>query len=103
MMALVGPVRQVLTAPTSAAMSEPTPQATVTALTGGLLPAALSTAKPCAFCTPSTVIASGTTSSTIAATDHAGVCNTGLINSSCIGTLVSKRPNTITATAPASR
>ena len=42
------------------------------ALIGGLWPAASSTAKPCPFCTTSTVIASGTTSSTIARQENTG-------------------------------
>ena len=46
------------------------------------------------------MIASGTTSSTIAATDHAGVCTTGLINSICMGVPASNLPKTITASAP---
>ena len=70
MIAFTGPVRQVDTEPTSAIAIEPAPQASVIALTGGLWPAAPSTAKPCPFCTTSTVIASGTTSSTIARQDH---------------------------------
>ena len=71
-MALVGPVRHVLTPPATALKSEPIPHAIVTASIGGEWPAALSTAKPWPFCTTRTVIASGTTSSTIAATDQAG-------------------------------
>src|SRR6185312_1798675 len=47
--ALVGPVRQVDTAPTVAANSDHRPQATVMALTGGSWPAARSTATPCPF------------------------------------------------------
>ena len=50
---------------------DPAPQATVMALTGGLWPVALSTAMPCPFCTTSTVIASGTTSSIIACQENA--------------------------------
>src|SRR5262249_57824296 len=100
MMALVGPVRQVLTAPASALKAEPTPQAIVTALTGGSWPAALSTAKPWPFWTTRTVIASGTTSSTIAATDQAGCWTAGLVSSSWIEVDASNRPAKITASAP---
>jgi hypothetical protein len=53
------------------------PQAAVIALTGGWWPTARSTAMPCPFCTTSTVIASGTTSSIAAANDQAGAWITG--------------------------
>ncbi len=72
MIAFTGPVRQVETDPTNAVSIDPVPQATAIASIGGLWPAALSTAKPCPFCTTSTVIASGTTSSTIAGQENAG-------------------------------
>ena len=71
-MALTGPVRQVDTVPTMAQTMEPAPQATAMALIGGVWPAAVSTAKPWPFCTTSTVIASGTTSSTIACQENTG-------------------------------
>src|SRR5512143_1270919 len=77
MIALTGPVRQVETVPTSAASIEPAPQATVIALIGGLCPAVLSTATPWPFCTTSTVIASGTTSSTIARHENTGAYRLG--------------------------
>ena len=80
-MALVGPVRQELTPPTAALITEPMPQAMVTALIGGVCPAAPSTAKPWPFCTTRTVIASGTTSSIMAASDQTGVWITGRISS----------------------
>ena len=80
--ALVGPVRHVLIAPTVALSIAPTPDAMVMALTGGSCPAARTIARPCPFCTTSTVIASGTTSSTIAAHDHCGACSTGRTSSS---------------------
>jgi hypothetical protein len=73
MIAFTGPVRQVDTEPTKAVTIEPAPQATAMASIGGLCPAAVSTAKPCPFCTTSTVIASGTTSSTIACQEKAGM------------------------------
>jgi hypothetical protein len=72
MMALTGPVRHVDTEPTSAERSEPSPQAMVTALTGGLWPATSSTTKPWAFCAASTVMVSGRTRSTIAAQENSG-------------------------------
>jgi hypothetical protein len=75
--ALLGPVRQVLTAPTSALAAAPKPQTTAQTLTGGSCCAARSTATPWPFCTTSTVMASGTTSSTIAVSDHAGACTKG--------------------------
>ncbi len=77
MIALTGPVRQVETVPTSAASIEPAPQATVIALIGGLCSAALSTAIPWPFCTTSTVIASGMTSSTIARHENSGAYRLG--------------------------
>ena len=80
-MALVGPVRQELTPPTTALITEPMPQAIVTALIGGVCPAALRTAKPWPFWTTRTVIASGTTSSTMATIDQTGVWMTGRISS----------------------
>ena len=72
MMAFTGPVKQVDTAPKNPLTMAPAPHATVIAFTGGLWPAAVSTAKPCPFCTTSTVIASGTTSSTIASQEKRG-------------------------------
>jgi hypothetical protein len=53
-------------------MAAPKPQATAIILTGGSCPAFFSTATPCPFCTTNTVMASGTTSSSIAANDQAG-------------------------------
>ena len=76
-MALTGPVRQVETQPTKAQAIEPTPQATAMALIGGAWPAAVSTAMPWPFCTTSTVIASGTTSSTMAVQENSGTCSRG--------------------------
>src|SRR3712207_5328037 len=70
--AFVGPVRQVDTVPTAAVRSDQAPQATVTTLIGGACPAARNTAMPWPFCTTSTVMASGTTSSSIACSDHSG-------------------------------
>ena len=83
--ALVGPVRQVETAPTAAASSDQTPQAMVTTLIGASCRAARSTAMPCPFCTTSTVMASGTTSSIIAWVDQTGACHTGAASSSVRG------------------
>ena len=99
---MLGPVRHVLTLPTIALSIEPTPQATVTASTGGSWPAAFSTAKPWPFCTTSTVIASGTTSSTIAAHDHSGMCTTGRTSSIAPSAAVSTRPSSAAAIAPTS-
>src|SRR6185369_15602529 len=82
MIALTGPVRQVETVPTSAASIEPAPQATVIALVGGLCSAALSTAIPWPFCTTSTVIASGMTSSTIARHENTGEYRLGWASTS---------------------
>ena len=48
------------------------PQAVAMAFTGGSWPAVRSTDTPCPFCTTSTVIASGTTSSIIAFQENAG-------------------------------
>ncbi len=76
-MALLGPVRQVLTAPTSALAAAPRPHTKAMALTGGSCRAAFSTATPWPFCTTSTVMARGTTSSTIAASDQTGACTSG--------------------------
>ena len=53
------------------------PQPTAILSTGGACPAAVSTAKPWPFCTTSTVIASGTTSSTIAPHENSGRWNCG--------------------------
>ena len=72
MIAFTGPVRHVDTVPTSADAIAPTPHATAIAFTGGSWPAARTTAIPCPFCTTSTVIASGTTSSTMARHENAG-------------------------------
>ncbi len=72
MIAFTGPVRQVETDPTKAVTTDPAPQAAATASTGGAWPAERSTVIPCPFCTTSTVIASGTTSSTIARHENAG-------------------------------
>ena len=47
------------------------------ALMGGWWPTALSTAKPWPFCTTSTVIASGTTSSSIARQENTGSVRIG--------------------------
>ena len=69
---MTGPVRQVETVPTDAEIREPMPHAAVIMLTGGVCPAASSTAKPCAFCAASTVMASGSTSSTMAAPENSG-------------------------------
>ncbi len=77
MMALTGPVRQVGTAPTNAPAMVAAPQPTAILSTGGAWPAAVSTAKPWPFCTTSTVIASGTTSSTIAPHEKSGRWNCG--------------------------
>ena len=100
MRALVGPVRHELTAPTVAASKDPTPHATVTALIGGLCPAACRTAKPCPFCTTSTVMANGTTSSIIAASDHTGACTTGRASSKPPSADAPTRPSTAAASAP---
>ena len=77
MMALTGPVRQVGTAPMQAPTIDVAPQPTAMLSTGGACPAAVSTAMPCPFCTTSTVIASGTTSSAIAAHESSGRCRRG--------------------------
>lgn len=77
MIAFTGPVRQVHTVPTSAASIDAAPHATVIASIGGSCPAALSTAMPCPFCTASTVMASGTTSSTIAESENLGTYRLG--------------------------
>src|SRR6185503_9489728 len=84
MIAFTGPVRQVETEPTKAVTIEPAPQATAIAPIGGLCPAAESTAKPCPFCTTSTVIASGTTSSIIACQENAGRYRFGGANCSAV-------------------
>jgi hypothetical protein len=60
------------TAPKNPVTIEPTPHAVVMAFTGALWPLVARMAMPCAFCTASTVMASGTTSSTIAAQDNFG-------------------------------
>src|SRR5690606_8834848 len=95
--ALVGPVRQVDTVPAKAVSIDQAPQATVTALTGAECPADFSTATPCPFCTTSTVIASGTTSSTIACQDHCGTCSTGAAIHCAPAEPGSKRPDSATA------
>src|SRR6185369_8719175 len=84
MIAFTGPVRQVETDPTNAVTTEPAPQAMAMASIGGLWPAALNTAKPCPFCTTSTVIASGTTSSIIACQENAGRYRLGGANCSAV-------------------
>src|SRR5258706_7415220 len=84
MIAFTGPVRQVETDPTKAVTIDPAPQATAMAPIGGLWPAAESTAKPCPFCTTSTVIARGTTSSTIACQENAGMYRLGGVNCSAV-------------------
>ena len=48
---------------------------------------------PCPFCTTSTVMASGTTSSIMAASDHAGACTTGRANWKSRSAEVSTRPS----------
>src|SRR5919198_2801931 len=70
--AFTGPVRQVGTAPKSPVTIEPAPHAAVMALTGAAWPLALKTAIPWPFCTTSTVMASGTTSSIIARAENCG-------------------------------
>src|SRR5256885_14772618 len=72
MVAFTGPVGQVEAGPMKAVAIEPAPHAAATASTGGAWPAERSTVIPCPFCTTSTVIASGTTSSTIARQENAG-------------------------------
>src|SRR5258706_11959930 len=84
MIAFTGPVRQVETDPTKAVTIDPAPQAPAMAPIGGLWPAAESTAKPCPFCTTSTVIASGTTSSIIAGQENAGTYRLGGANCSAV-------------------
>ena len=74
---IVGPVRQELTAPTMALKNAPDPHAKAIVFTGAPCLAPSDTAVPWPFCTTSTVIASGTTSLTSAATDHTGACTTG--------------------------
>ena len=88
------------TEPTNAVSIEPAPQAAAMALIGGLWPAALSTAKPCPFCTTSTVIASGTTSSTIACQENAGRYRVGGAMVSISWFFESKLPVRKIATAP---
>src|SRR5512141_471724 len=100
MIALTGPVRQVETVPTSAPSIEPAPQATVIALIGGLCPAALSTAIPWAFCTTSTVIASGMTSSTIACQENTGAYRLGWASTCAAQPCGWNLPRTAIATAP---
>jgi hypothetical protein len=73
MIAFTGPVRQVGTAPRKAVTIAPAPQATAMASAGGVCAAERSTVIPWPFCTTSTVIASGTTSSTIARQEKAGL------------------------------
>ena len=70
--ALTGPVRHVDTAPTKPVTIAPAPHATVIALVGGAWPLVLRMAMPCAFCTVSTVMTSGTTSSTSAGQENCG-------------------------------
>ena len=101
--ALLGPVRQVLTAPTIALKNAPTPHATAIALTGGSCWAPLSTAVPWPFCTTSTVIASGTTSSTSAPSDHTGACTTGWAKARLPSVEVSTRPSAPISSAPISK
>ena len=72
----------------------------VITLIGGSCPAARSTATPWPFCTTSTVIASGTTSSTIACTDHCGTWSTGAASHCVVAGRGSNRPDSATATAP---
>ena len=93
-------MRQVDTAPTAAAGNDQRPHAIVMALTGGMWPADLSTATPWPFWTTSTVIASGTTSSTIACSDHCGTWTTGAAIQRVAAGPGAKRPDSATATAP---
>src|SRR6185295_3870473 len=101
--ALTGPVRHVETAPSSPVTTDPAPQATVIALTGAGWPLAARMATPCAFCTASTVMASGTTSSTVAAHENSGTYRFGAasVNSAAAGGL--NAPRTPMASAPAIR
>src|SRR5690606_20038259 len=101
--ALVGPVRQVDTAPTHAAGKDHSPHAIAETLTGGLWPAERSTAMPCPFCTTSTVIASGTTSSRIADHVNCGAVNTGAAKTALSVPDGENRPDSATAPTPASR
>src|SRR6266480_7204339 len=99
MIAFTGPVRQVETAPTKAVTIEPAPQAAATASTGGECPAERGTVMPCPFCTTSTVIASGTTSSTIARQENAGAYKFGCASATDCGA-ASNLPITAIAITP---
>ncbi len=77
MMALTGPVRQVGTAPTKAETMLEAPHPAAIWSTGGVWPAAVSTAMPWPFCTTRTVMARGTTSSAIAANEKEGTWRSG--------------------------
>ena len=70
--AFTGPVRQVETAPNRPVTMDAAPQPAVMALIGAAWPFAFSIAMPCAFCAASTVMASGTTSSTMAFHENCG-------------------------------
>src|SRR6185369_7472041 len=101
--ALTGPVRQVETAPNSPVTTDPTPQAAVIALTGAWWPLSARIATPCAFCTASTVTASGTTSSTIAAHENCGRYKFGAASASNAVAGGLNAPRTPTASPPAIR
>ena len=73
---------------------EPAPQAIAAASTGGLWPAAVSTAAPCPFCTTSTVMARGTTSSTIAFHENAGTYSPGVASATVAEAAGASRPST---------
>ena len=78
----------------------PMPDTKAMVLTGGWCLTADSTATPWPFCTTSTVIASGTTSSTSAPMLHTGACTTGAAKAKLCTTEASTRPSRPMAIAP---
>src|SRR5258705_5245251 len=100
MTALTGPVRHVETVPVQAVSMDIAPQAAVMALTGGWCPAARSTAMPWAFCTTSTAMVSGMTSSIKARHENTGAWRLGRASMKVPPAAGWNSPSATTMTAP---
>jgi len=81
-------------------MIAPTPHAAVIALIGGLWSVARRMAMPCPFCTTSTVIAIGTTSSIIARQENAGAYRFGRTSANISAPPALNLPSTAIMSAP---
>ena len=82
-------------------MNAPIPHAAVIALVGGRWPLAVRMAMPCAFCTVSTVIASGMTSSTSAIQENCGAYRFGAAKANSVPCAGLNVPASAMTSAPA--